>query len=511
MSVPKVILLVLALALVAACRGVPQEEPLHELTPLPFAPEPVEVVVEPEPMPEPTPTPVPTPTPEPTLTPTPELAPRPTPDVTVTKAPADNREPELLIPTAPTDLEFSIDGPNLRLTWMTPDHTGGQPITRYDLRVRRDRQWEWAWTDHTDWEVLTGVWSVDMGDVSPGYLMDLSEHFPATIREIQVRAFNGYGRGPWSDILKLLTVNTSPEGTWYVIEVSDEVDIPHPLPLPEKLSPPPRGDLLNYWTLIEPGGQIGLLYKLWWRECLDIYSEPTEESEMVACLDLPSGPIIDLGEEGVIEKTATFGYSNYPISNLWIRVRAPDGTVGWLHRFTVEDPTRLWELLVIAPEDRCSPYDRDDYPYFPSIEQDIVESVGLVGIAFGPYENRIFDSRTETDIDHIVAISEAHDSGLCAADDATRKEFASDLFNLTLASPSVNRYQKSDNDVAEWLPDHNRCWYVYRTVQVRLRYGLTVDQAEVDAIERVMSECTWEDLWEDPLLSALESTSGEGE
>ena len=42
---------------------------------------------------------------------------------------------------------------------------------------------------------------------------------------------------------------------------------------------------------------------------------------------------------------------------------------------------------------------------------------------------------TETDIEHIVATSEAHDSGLCAADRATRKQFAQDLRNLTLAPP----------------------------------------------------------------------------
>ena len=42
-----------------------------------------------------------------------------------------------------------------------------------------------------------------------------------------------------------------------------------------------------------------------------------------------------------------------------------------------------------------------------------------------------------------VAISEAHDSGLCVADAGTRRRFASDLLNLTLAVPAVNRRQKS--------------------------------------------------------------------
>ena len=95
----------------------------------------------------------------------------------------------------------------------------------------------------------------------------------------------------------------------------------------------------------------------------------------------------------------------------------------------------------------------------------------------------------ETDIEHIVARSEAHDSGLCAADAATRARFASDLLNLTLASPSVNRHQKVDKDAAEWLPDLNGCWYVDRIIQVRREYELTIDQNEADAIGQVLAGC----------------------
>ena len=147
----------------------------------------------------------------------------------------------------------------------------------------------------------------------------------------------------------------------------------------------------------------------------------------------------------------------------------------------------IWNGLVVEAEDRCSPYDSDDYRYSQSVEQRIVAEMG--GIIYGPYTGTYFSSTRETDIEHIVARSEAHDSGLCAADDARRSQFASDLLNLTLASPSVNRHQKTDNDVAEWLPDLNRCWFVDRVVQVRQKYGLTIDQREVDAIEAVLSNC----------------------
>ena len=74
-------------------------------------------------------------------------------------------------------------------------------------------------------------------------------------------------------------------------------------------------------------------------------------------------------------------------------------------------------------------------------------------------------------------------------DPATRERFASDLLNLTLANPAVNRQQKGAYDVAAWLPDLNQCWYVDRVVQVRLKYSLTVDQREADALDEVMAGC----------------------
>ena len=143
--------------------------------------------------------------------------------------------------------------------------------------------------------------------------------------------------------------------------------------------------------------------------------------------------------------------------------------------------------LTITPENRCSPYDPDDYRYSQSVEPRIVASMG--GTVYGPYTGRVFSSTRETDIEHIVARSEAHDSGLCEANPETRNRFASDPLNLTLAAPSVNRHQKSSKDVAEWLPDLNECWFVDRVVQVKRKYGLTVDRAEATAIESVLAEC----------------------
>ena len=109
---------------------------------------------------------------------------------------------------------------------------------------------------------------------------------------------------------------------------------------------------------------------------------------------------------------------------------------------------------------------------------------------YGPYTGRWFASPRDTDIEHIVARSEAHDSGLCAADAASRRRFASDLLNLTLASPAVNRTQKGDKDAAEWLPALNQCWFADQVVAVRQKFGLTIDQREAAALDRVLAGCS---------------------
>ena len=143
--------------------------------------------------------------------------------------------------------------------------------------------------------------------------------------------------------------------------------------------------------------------------------------------------------------------------------------------------------LVVAPENRCSPYDSDDYPYPQSVEADIVRRMD--GRIYGPYTGTTFGSTKETDIEHIVAKSEAHDSGLCGAGAQTRKSFARDLLNLTLASPSVNRHQKSGKDFAEWRPALNQCWFAHQIIKVKVKYGLTIDVQEKAALQQTLESC----------------------
>jgi len=98
-----------------------------------------------------------------------------------------------------------------------------------------------------------------------------------------------------------------------------------------------------------------------------------------------------------------------------------------------------WRDLTVAPEHRCSPYDRSDYRYPKSIEQRIVEGLGEV--IWSPDTGEQFSGTKETDIEHIVATSEAHDSDLCAHGVGTRRDLLLDCkpTMLYIASQAIWR------------------------------------------------------------------------
>lgn len=101
------------------------------------------------------------------------------------------------------------------------------------------------------------------------------------------------------------------------------------------------------------------------------------------------------------------------------------------------------------------------------------------------------------DVEHIVARSEAWDSGASKWTQERRDEFANDPLEIMVVSASGNRTH-GDKDAARWLPStggsYGRnpsydCAYVARQIAVKLKYGLTVDQAEHDAMSRVLDTC----------------------
>ena len=151
-----------------------------------------------------------------------------------------------------------------------------------------------------------------------------------------------------------------------------------------------------------------------------------------------------------------------------------------------------WRGLRVCSECAREVYDRDDYGTgYRSLEDDIIAALPATmktdGKVYTPYSCIAFDitsNGTATDIEYIVALAEAHDSGI--ADDR-RRDIASDLDNLTIADSTVNRFQKGARDAAEWTPTHHGAWFAERVIQVKLKYGLTIDPAERNALEALLT------------------------
>ena len=152
----------------------------------------------------------------------------------------------------------------------------------------------------------------------------------------------------------------------------------------------------------------------------------------------------------------------------------------------------VWRGLQVCEEQSRDGYERDAFGTgYRTLEDDVIASLPATmkagGQVYTPYSCRAFDIAADgtaaTDIEHIVALAEAHDSRI--ADDR-RRDIAADLANLTIAAPSVNR-SKGSRDAAEWMPERHGRWFAERVIAVKLKYGLSVDSAERDALETLLA------------------------
>jgi hypothetical protein len=97
----------------------------------------------------------------------------------------------------------------------------------------------------------------------------------------------------------------------------------------------------------------------------------------------------------------------------------------------------------------------------------------------------------DVDIDHLVPLAEAWDSGARQWNAGTRERYANDLGDrraLVAVTDNVNQ-SKGDQDIAEWLPELSRCRYVREWVSVKVRWSLTVDRVEKRTARRLAGRC----------------------
>lgn len=98
-------------------------------------------------------------------------------------------------------------------------------------------------------------------------------------------------------------------------------------------------------------------------------------------------------------------------------------------------------------------------------------------------------------IDHVVALSNAWQTGAQQLSVAERKSLANDPLELLAVEGKANQ-EKSDGDAATWLPPNKafRCQYVARQVAVKQKYRLWVTQAEHTTIADILAGCPGQQL-----------------
>jgi hypothetical protein len=123
----------------------------------------------------------------------------------------------------------------------------------------------------------------------------------------------------------------------------------------------------------------------------------------------------------------------------------------------------------------------------------------IAGDWVSPYDGGKWSNPSDIDIDHVVALKEAWDSGAWAWSAAQRKAFANDTSDsrtLLAVTDSVNQ-SKSDKDPSNWLPplQSYTCTYLGNWIAVKVRWSLSMDSSEFGRIKNLLqSTCSALDI-----------------
>lgn len=178
-------------------------------------------------------------------------------------------------------------------------------------------------------------------------------------------------------------------------------------------------------------------------------------------------------------------------------------------------------LIQVRPERRPG-YRRDDWPHWLDVDGNCLNTREEVlvarsarpsvlsrdrcsiveGLWIDPYDGRRYTSPRDVDIDHVVALQEAHDSGGWAWNRERRAAFANDLSDprtLVVTGSSINR-EKGAKGPEDWLPPDpaRRCRYIVDWIAIKLRWELAMDEREHGAVETALAACRSGEVAEAP-------------
>lgn len=155
--------------------------------------------------------------------------------------------------------------------------------------------------------------------------------------------------------------------------------------------------------------------------------------------------------------------------------------------------------LPVAAEPTRAGYDRDLFQHWDDEDGNgcntrceiLSAEKRTNGSWYSLWDGTTATSASALEIDHVVALAEAWDSGASTWTATQRDRFADWQVNLTAVGSSVNQ-SKSDKDAAEWTPPRaaSKCAFAEITVTTKFKWTLTIDQAEKTALTSMLQGCT---------------------
>lgn len=171
-------------------------------------------------------------------------------------------------------------------------------------------------------------------------------------------------------------------------------------------------------------------------------------------------------------------------------------------------------LAVLSVDDRPSPqgdYRREEWPHWADVDgngcdarQDALIAWSIVpatvnrsgtckvvaGSWVSPYDSKASNNAGDFDVDHLVPLANAFESGGWAWSTARRRAFANNPGELVVASASSNRSKGADTP-DQWRPPNRDSWCAYADgwVKVKSSWGLTVTTSERDALGQMLDTC----------------------
>ena len=159
----------------------------------------------------------------------------------------------------------------------------------------------------------------------------------------------------------------------------------------------------------------------------------------------------------------------------------------------------------------CPKYDRSDYSHWIDADGDcqdtrvevlIAENIGTIsyltgssckvvtGSWYDPFTDTTFSTASRLDVDHMVPLKEAHESGAYLWSSTKKKEYANELSaseSLIAVSGSANR-SKGSRDPAEWLPTNTSYHANYATnwASIKGKWELTADADEIATLKSLL-------------------------